>query len=96
MTHDIDDDGCRVCGNGVSLTDGREWPDGQPVCWECLWNERTALLNSILSIQARAAVFAKEGCGSRPMKSAVEACSWIKAEGDGRLAKISEESEAGA
>ena len=39
-----DDDGCRVCGTHVQLNFNMDWPDGRPICWSCLWEERTELL----------------------------------------------------
>jgi hypothetical protein len=40
---DTDDDCCRVCDTFVTLNPDMEWPDGQPICWGCLWTERCQL-----------------------------------------------------
>lgn len=41
------DDGCRVCGCAVHLNFDMEWPDGRPICWPCLWEERSAVLEQL-------------------------------------------------
>ena len=49
----MEDNTCRVCGTGMQVDDGKEWPDGFAVCWECLWNERTELLHALKRLIAK-------------------------------------------
>ena len=42
-----DGDECRVCGADLHLDDGCEWPDGGPICYGCLVNERDWLVREV-------------------------------------------------